>query len=91
MTMTIADMISSLEERDEVHMFEYTIIKHCEGGVDERIDFQNLGQLVDFAFDLDIQGWELTNIRKQYYPTTAGRRKLLSYGTVYVEFAQKGH
>lgn len=70
MTMTASDIISMLSESDEdLHSLEYTIVQHWHGDrFDEKIDFQNFEQFVDYVFDLDIRGWELSGFSKSKYP-----------------------
>lgn len=68
--MTASDIISMLSESDEdLHLLEYTIVKHWNSDrFDEKIDFQNFEQFVDYVFDLDIRGWELSGFSKSKYP-----------------------
>ena len=66
MAMTASDIISKLGEGGEdLRMLEYTIVRHWNGDrFDEKMDFQNFEQFVDYVFDLDIHGWELSGFSK---------------------------
>ena len=69
--MTASDIISMFSEGNEdLRLFEYTIVKHWNSDrFDEKIDFQNFEQFVDYVFDLDIRGWELSGFSQSKYPS----------------------
>lgn len=87
MTMTASDIISKLSESDEdLSLLEYTIVKHWNGDrFDEKVDFQNFEQFVDYVFDLDIHGWELSGFSKSKYPRSSFLYSLFA-GSVCAEF-----
>ena len=64
--MSTSDIISELSESDEdLHMLEYIVVKHCDSDkMKERIYFSNFYRFVDYVFDLDIHGWELSGVNK---------------------------
>lgn len=87
MTMTASDIISMLSESDEdLHSFEYTIVKHWnDDRFDEKMEFQNFEQFVDYVFDLDIHGWELSGFSKSKNPRSSFLYSLFA-GSVCAEF-----
>lgn len=86
-TTTASDIISKLSESGEdLSLLEYTIVKHWGSGMfDEKLDFQNFEQFVDYVFDLDIHGWELSGFNKSKYPRSSFLYSLFA-GSVCAEF-----
>lgn len=85
--MSTADIISELSESDEdLHMLEYIVVKHCDSDkMEERIYFSNFERFVDYVFDLDIHGWELSGFNKLKYPRCPNSYSLF-VGSVCAEF-----
>ena len=90
-TTTASDIISMLSESGEdLSLLEYTTVKH-NGDFDEKMDFQNFEQFVDYVFDLDIHGWELSGFSKSKYPRSSFLYSLFA-GSVCAEFtAPRGY
>lgn len=86
--MTASDIISMLSESGEdLHMLEYTIVKHWNGDKPgEKLDFQNFEQFVDYVFDLDIHGWELSGFSKSKHPRCSDSCSLFAGSIVCAEF-----
>jgi hypothetical protein len=70
MTITTSDMITELSNSGEdLDRLEFSIVKHWSSdNHSEKIYFQNFEQFVDYVFDLDIHGWELSGFNKSSYP-----------------------
>ena len=87
MTMTTSDMITELSDSGEdLTRLEYTIVQHWgSDNYDERTYFQNFEQFVDYVFDLDIRGWELSGFIKSKYPKCSFLYSLFA-GSVCAEF-----
>ena len=85
--MSTSDIISELSESDEdLHMLEYIVVKHCDSDkMEERIYFSNFERFVDYVFDLDIHGWELSSFNKLKYPRCPNSYSLF-VGSVCAEF-----
>jgi hypothetical protein len=92
MTMTISDVISELSESDDnLDMLEYTVVKHWGNDkFDERIYFPNFERFVNYVFDLDIHGWELSGFSKSKYPRRPDSYSIY-IGRACVEFSRKEH
>ena len=92
MTITASDIIAELSDSDEdLDRLEFTIIKHwVDGKFDEKICFQNFEQFVDYVFDLDIHGWELSGFNKSKYPRYPGIHSFF-VGNVCAEFSCRGY
>lgn len=90
MTITASDIITKLSEDDDLDMLEFTIVKHWgSDNHDEKTYFQNFDQFVDYVFDLDIHGWELSGFSKSNYPRCPDSYSSFFVGCVCAEFSRR--
>lgn len=92
MTITASDIITELSDSGEdLTRLEYTIVKHWgSDNYDEKTYFQNFEQFVDYVFDLDIHGWELSGFSKSKYPRYPNTYSFY-VGNVCAEFSRRGY
>ena len=90
--MTASDVITELSDSGEdLSKLQYTIVKHWDSGkYNERIYFQNFEQFVDYVFDLDIHGWELSGFSKSKYPSYPDSYSFY-VESVCAEFSHRGY
>ena len=89
--VTASDIITKLSEGEDLSKLEYTIVKHWSSdNYAEKIYFQNFEQFVDYVFDLDIHGWELSGFSKSDYPRYSDVYSFYT-GNVCAEFSRREH